>query len=215
MFTAYPTYSPYRTLKLSDPMMRGEDVYALQTGLRALVFDPGPLDGIFGRATRDATIAFQRAAGITADGLAGGGTQTALCRRLTDRTTKKYELPKGLEFGQVSHESSCRLGNYSPQRPDGSFDAGAAQRNSAYHALEDAFDPADSIDLLGRNTRSYYDKFTKVTGRRRRWELAAGAWNAPAYATWLAGASGGTKPGLTALAKLEAYIDSATALMVL
>lgn len=49
----------------------GEDVRRLQTSLAALGLYTGKADGIFGPGTEDAVLAFQRQAGITADGKAG------------------------------------------------------------------------------------------------------------------------------------------------
>jgi hypothetical protein len=54
-------------------------VAALQVGLRA--HDPGPIDGVRGQLTTNALIAFQRARGISATGLAGHATHRALGRR--------------------------------------------------------------------------------------------------------------------------------------
>lgn len=220
MFDAYPTYGRYRTLRLTDPPLRGEDVYALQTALTALGFDPGAHDGILGPRTRSAIVAAQRALGVTVDGLAGGGTQTALVRALAGRASARFRLPAGLAFGQLSHESGCRVGNYSPQRQDGSYDAGVAQRNTRYTPAEEGFTVPVSIYALGARLRRYFDKFAGLEARRR-WELAAGAWNAPAYACWIAREEGATKvafnetarPGPIARATLERYIDSVTAYM--
>ena len=57
---------------------RGDEVKVLQQQLKDLGFDPGPVDGIFGGGTETALKAFQRRAGITVDGLAGGQTQAAI-----------------------------------------------------------------------------------------------------------------------------------------
>jgi peptidoglycan hydrolase-like protein with peptidoglycan-binding domain len=57
---------------------RGDEVKVLQQQLKDLGFDPGPIDGIFGGGTETALKAFQRRAGITVDGLAGGQTQAAI-----------------------------------------------------------------------------------------------------------------------------------------
>jgi LysM repeat protein len=56
-------------------------VAALQVGLRAQGFDPGPIDGVRGRLTTTALLAFQRANGIRATGLVGRQTRRALGRR--------------------------------------------------------------------------------------------------------------------------------------
>ena len=46
-------------------------VTQLQTHLKALGFDPGPIDGAMGRRTRTAVIAFQQSRGLDADGVVG------------------------------------------------------------------------------------------------------------------------------------------------
>lgn len=60
-----------------DPM-RGPDVRLVQERLRAHGFYWGPLDGIYGRGTYDAVIAFQARRGLTADGIVGPATYNAL-----------------------------------------------------------------------------------------------------------------------------------------
>ena len=56
-------------------------VAALQVGLRAHGFDPGPVDGVRGRLTTHALLAFQRKHGIRATGLVGRATRHALGAR--------------------------------------------------------------------------------------------------------------------------------------
>jgi murein DD-endopeptidase MepM/ murein hydrolase activator NlpD len=60
---------------------RGWDVAALQFLLQHRGYAPGGVDGGFGRGTHDALVAFQRAAGLTVDGLAGSGTISTLRQR--------------------------------------------------------------------------------------------------------------------------------------
>jgi peptidoglycan hydrolase-like protein with peptidoglycan-binding domain len=43
----------------------------LQEALKALGYNPGPIDGVFGATTEAAVKAFQQAKGITADGIVG------------------------------------------------------------------------------------------------------------------------------------------------
>lgn len=50
----------------------------LQRTLKALGYDPGPLDGIAGPRTRAAVVAFQRAQGLAADGIVGPKTLAAI-----------------------------------------------------------------------------------------------------------------------------------------
>jgi len=56
----------------------GPDVMALQQALSKAGFDPGGSDGNFGPGTQSAVEAFQRNAGITADGFVGPQTAAAL-----------------------------------------------------------------------------------------------------------------------------------------
>jgi len=60
---------------------RGWDVAALQFLLQRRGYSPGGLDGGFGPGTQGALISFQRAAGLTVDGLAGSATLQALRHR--------------------------------------------------------------------------------------------------------------------------------------
>jgi len=69
-----------RLVSLRRPMLRGDDVRALQHWLNRLGFDPGREDGIFGAATETALREFQRAAGVAADGVCGPETCRALER---------------------------------------------------------------------------------------------------------------------------------------
>ncbi len=55
-----PVRPATRLLRLEDPMMKGEDVRALQVALKARGFDPGTIDGIFGIKTAAAVIAFRK-----------------------------------------------------------------------------------------------------------------------------------------------------------
>jgi len=56
----------------------GSEVAKLQAQLQDLGFNPGPIDGMFGPATEAAVLAFQKSAGLLADGIAGPRTQGAL-----------------------------------------------------------------------------------------------------------------------------------------
>ena len=52
----------------------GTEVKSIQTKLKSLGKYTGPVDGIYGTATKNAVIAFQKSVGITADGIAGSKT---------------------------------------------------------------------------------------------------------------------------------------------
>jgi N-acetylmuramoyl-L-alanine amidase len=69
-----------RLLYVRRPMQRGDDVLDLQGRLNALGFHAGREDGIYGDATREALSAFQRDAGLPADGICGSTTVATLRR---------------------------------------------------------------------------------------------------------------------------------------
>ena len=79
-----------RLLYERRPMLRGDDVAELQSGLGRLGFHASRVDGIFGPETTAALVDFQRNAGCTSDGICGPDTLAALDRlgRRTDHTTK-------------------------------------------------------------------------------------------------------------------------------
>ena len=66
----------------------GEPVKQLQLALASAGHSPGPADGVFGLATVRALEAFQRSAGLTADGVYGARTKTALAARAPLRLTE-------------------------------------------------------------------------------------------------------------------------------
>lgn len=56
----------------------GSEVTQIQQRLQELGYDPGTVDGIYGTRTKNAVIAFQRAYGLSDDGIAGPKTLEAL-----------------------------------------------------------------------------------------------------------------------------------------
>nr|DAE10929.1 MAG TPA: putative peptidoglycan binding domain protein [Siphoviridae sp. ctPsO101] len=79
----YPV--PTRTIKLTSPMMNGDDVKWIQYHLIRLGFLPeknskgkSNIDGTYGKATRAAVMAAQEHYGIKADGIVGAGTVDVL-----------------------------------------------------------------------------------------------------------------------------------------
>ena len=70
-----------RSLNLQpSPMMRGDDVAALQARLTEMGFNAGRVDGIFGELTESAVKEFQKSVGIKVDGKCGPATIIALIR---------------------------------------------------------------------------------------------------------------------------------------
>ena len=64
----------------ATPLMRGDDVAALQARLTEMGFDCGRVDGIFGNRTEAAIKDFQKSVGETVDGKCGPATMIALIR---------------------------------------------------------------------------------------------------------------------------------------
>ena len=69
---------PASIMTLSKYGSRGEEVRQIQTKLRDLGYNPGTIDGIYGKNTQNAVKAFQRDRGLTVDGIAGSRTLKAL-----------------------------------------------------------------------------------------------------------------------------------------
>jgi len=67
-----------RVLKVESPLLRGQDVYAVQHALVAAGFSPGVVDGIYGHATEAAVRAFQTARGLPVTGVVCGQTYVLL-----------------------------------------------------------------------------------------------------------------------------------------
>jgi peptidoglycan hydrolase-like protein with peptidoglycan-binding domain len=220
MFGLYPAYARFRPLKLRDQRMEGEDVYSIQTGLKGVGIDVGSIDGIFGPMTDKGVKSFQKSHFLTVDGVVGPMTYTNLARELIYSLTDRLKLPAGLLMGQVSFESGLYPGNFSPQRPNKSYDAGVAQQNTEHTPPQVGFSTAEAVEKLAHNLRDSYDLFDGVAVRRR-WELAAGHWNAPAFACYFAMQEGATKvkksqtarPSTTSAAIFEEYMEHATAMM--
>lgn len=69
---------PAGILRLTDPLLRGEEVRKLQQCLADLGLNPGSIDGIFGPQTEAAIAAFQAGQGLLVDGEFGPDTRAAM-----------------------------------------------------------------------------------------------------------------------------------------
>lgn len=188
--------------------LRGWDVYALQTALAALPDDKVKVDGVFGVKTKRAVRRYQQSNDkLVVDGIAGIGTQRQLA--LHYARSFRNDLPGGLLKGQIEHESSFMLGNYTAPYANGHRDCGVCQRNTKYTPIEDGFDTPSSIRVLADRVSSKHDLYVSwgVVDDRRAWELAAGSWNAP---TWTDKLAKGEYLGPQSTAHIEAYIDAVT-----
>jgi LysM repeat protein len=117
-------------------------VAALQIGLRAHGFHPGPVDGVRGPRTTRALIAFQRCRGVRATGRVGLATRRALGRRgrpllgqrqlgagsvgwdvaVLEFRLRRYGLPARAVDGRFTRSTAVALSRYQRRRgldPDG------------------------------------------------------------------------------------------------
>ena len=182
----------YRPLKLRPEPMTGWDVYGLQTGLAGIPgFDGFAADGVFGAATEEAVLKFQRNRfdhPDEHDGIAGIGTQRKLASVLARKFRKGWNLPNGIPYGHVESESGCVFGNHTSRYMNGSWDVGLVQRNTAYALEVDGFDAPDSLMRLCEQIANKWEEYREYgeVEPDRALGLACGSWNRPAWTDKLA-----------------------------
>lgn len=117
-----------RELSYTLPLLRGEDVRAVQLALIAVRTDPacGGADGVFGPGTRDAVLAFQRQhPELKEDGVVGKLTWDALFTAAAERdaaapliqaaATALVADPPPLNAEQVARVKDWLMQNFGPQ----------------------------------------------------------------------------------------------------
>lgn len=67
-----------RTLKITIPLMRGDDIAELQAAIARRGYETGAIDGIYGKKTRLAVKLFQTDSGLKSDGIVGPLTWAAV-----------------------------------------------------------------------------------------------------------------------------------------
>lgn len=140
------------TLQMGD---QGSSVKTLQQQLNQLGYDCGTPDGIFGQRTKDAVKAFQRAYGLTADGIAGSRTWSKINSLLGSTGSTGSTGSSVLKYGSrgsavKSLQQDLNTLGYNCGTPDGIFGSGTA---SAVKAFQRACNlSADGI--AGSNTLS-------------------------------------------------------------
>lgn len=111
---------------------------ALQIGLRAHGFDPGPVDGVSGPLTRRALLAFQRKRGIVCDGELDRKTRRALGRRGSPLLGQRELAVGAVGWDVAVLEFRLRRYGLSRRAVDGRFTratAAALRRYQRRHAL--------------------------------------------------------------------------------
>jgi peptidoglycan hydrolase-like protein with peptidoglycan-binding domain len=95
-------------LRLTKPPQSGTAVRRLQRRLAALGFEPGEIDGVFGRQTDKAVRAFQRSEGLDVDGVVGPLTAKGLGRR---RRPSPPVQPGALTAKRIASILGCSVTN--------------------------------------------------------------------------------------------------------
>lgn len=116
----YAATASSATLKVGS---KGTAVYELQKNLTRLGYSTNGTDGIFGNDTKNAVVAFQKAYGLTADGIVGAGTQSAIAKAIDYHN--KGILTVGSRGARVTElqKNLTKLG-YNTNGTDGIFGAG-------------------------------------------------------------------------------------------
>lgn len=203
-FTISDSAYKYRPLKRGDS---GWDIYALQTALNVFAEPDIVTDGVFGDRTHQAVTRYQRNRDLVADGIAGIVTQRSLAIGVGNRVKQDVQLPTGLLKGVFEKESGYQLGNHTAKYPNGTWDLGVVQRNTAYHPVEESFDVLESVDYYARRVRAAYERYQDGLTTQYAWELAAGSWNAPSWTDRLAV---GKTISDSAKEWIDGYIDRVT-----
>jgi N-acetylmuramoyl-L-alanine amidase len=149
-----------RSLYLRHPLMRGDDVTALQARLNALGFDAGREDGIFGVETDRAVRAFQKEYGVAEDGIFGPASTAALGGLRIDRPGTSALLREELRIEEQTGISSAFVVVDPGHGGDDSGDlgpAGTVEREMCW-------------DIALRLINSLSDLGARVQLTRSRWE---------------------------------------------
>ena len=136
-----------RILKLTSPLMYGEDIRAVQNRLNSLGYNAGTADGYYGNGTRTAVINFQTAKGLDADGDVGPTTWNALFNTSNSGGSgysRILKLTSPLMYGEDIRAVQNRLNSlgYNAGTADGYY--GNDTRNAVIN-----FQTARGIDIDG------------------------------------------------------------------
>lgn len=103
-----------RILKLTSPMMRGDDVKLVQKRLAVK-----PVDGIYGPATEQAVKQFQKLHGLKVDGIVGPLTWKALFNANSSSNTKSVQPQPAKNVNNDLHCPDCQkpICDCGPEKP--------------------------------------------------------------------------------------------------
>lgn len=119
----------YATLRINA---RGDRVRKLQQALISLKYLGGSADGVFGVRTRQAVIAFQKAYGLSTDGLAGRKTLLALEKAVNGSSSSSSSASSSSSSSAAAAESSS--GSDSSSSGSGSSSSGSASSSTVASA---------------------------------------------------------------------------------
>ncbi len=198
-------YNSLQIVPSSEPTVssgaRGNPVVQLQEALVNAGYNPNGVDGSFGPGTRAALIAFQRANGLVADGIAGPNTWRALA-------AAGNGTPSAPSAPQAAGEPTLAMGA-----------SGAAVRRLQQVLNQDGFSTGGVDGVFGRQTLAAVDSFQRSRGLgvdgvvgRQTWAALDGAprpapapapQSGPASSTLQQGASG------AAVSRLQTLLTAA------
>lgn len=89
--------------------MRGSDVAEVQTRLKNWGYNPGPIDGVFGRTTFNAVVQFQTARGLKPDGIVGSITYNELQKSPSPTGVIPYVIKSGDTFFKIAQAYGISL----------------------------------------------------------------------------------------------------------
>ena len=153
-----------RLLYVSRPLLRGDDVVALQQSLALLGFDTGRVDGIFGTLTESALMEFQRNYGLDPTGVVTRETLIAL-RRLVPRDQSRRLVTEVRQRSSLIREATSNLVVIAGNSPAGSIIAERLRSSGSDVRLESGTDEsvAQRANELGAGLVASFRERTGVT----------------------------------------------------
>lgn len=151
---AVSTYSSSSTLQMGS---RGTAVTTLQKNLTSLGYDTKGADGIFGNNTKTAVLEFQKAYGLTADGIVGTATQNQINTALNNKRNNVLTVGSRGAAVTTLQKNLTALG-YNTKGTDGIF---GNNTKSAVMAFQRAHNLA--VDgIVGANTHKAINSAIKA-----------------------------------------------------